>query len=166
MSARSRAAASSKPIWTPRATADALGEVTLFAGLSSRHRQKVARLGVVEYFPPQSSVVIQGTSGDAAYVLLDGVCEVVRGPDVTRGEIGAGSIVGEMALLDGAPRSATVVTRTEVNALRLGRSAFLALLRAEPSVSIALIAALGGRLREAEQRGGTEGKPAGDLIGA
>ena len=58
---------------------------------------------------------------------LDGVCEVVRGLGVPRVEIGAGSIVGEMALLDGAPRSATIVTRTEVNALHLARSAFIEL---------------------------------------
>jgi cAMP-dependent protein kinase regulator len=151
MSARSRRAASTTPIWTARAAASALGEIPLFAGLSARHRQKVARLGTIQYFPPQSSIVIEGTRGDAAYVLLDGVCEVVRGAGLPAVELGAGSIVGEMALLDGAPRSATVVTRTEVNALHLGRNAFITLLRSEPSVSIALIAALAARLRKAER---------------
>jgi hypothetical protein len=48
MSARSRAAASTTSTWTPRAVAAALGEITLFAGLSSRHRQKIARLGTVQ----------------------------------------------------------------------------------------------------------------------
>jgi CRP-like cAMP-binding protein len=155
MSARSRAAASTKPIWTTRAAADALGEIPLFAGLSRRHRQKIAGLGTVEYFPSQSPIVTEGTRGDAAYVLLDGMCEVVRSAGLPGVQLEAGSIVGEMALLDGAPRSATVVTRTEVNALRLGRSPFIALLRSEPSVAIALIAALADRLRESERRGGT-----------
>jgi CRP-like cAMP-binding protein len=152
MSAERRAAASARPSWTSRAAADALGEVQLFAGLSSRHRQRIARLGAVQYFPPHSQIVTSGTPGDSAYLLLDGACEVVRGAGLPRVEIGSGSIVGEMALLDGAPRSATVVTRTEVNALRLGRAAFMALLRSEPSISIALIEALAGRLREAERR--------------
>jgi CRP-like cAMP-binding protein len=154
MSAERRAAASARPTWTPRAAADALGTVGLFAGVPARHRQKIARLGVVQYFGPQSEIVTIGTPGDSAYVLLDGACEVVRGAGLPRVEIGSGSIVGEMALLDGAPRSATVVTRTEVNALRLGRTAFVALLRAEPSISIAVIETLGRRLREAELRTG------------
>jgi CRP-like cAMP-binding protein len=89
-------------------------------------------------------------------VLLDGVCEVVRGRGLPAAEIGAGAIIGEMALLDGAPRSATVVARTEVNTLLLGRRAFIALLRSEPAVSLALIAALAARLREAEQGSGAD----------
>jgi CRP-like cAMP-binding protein len=163
VSARNRAAMSRTPTWTPRAVADALGEIPLFAGLSSRHRQKLARLGAVQYFPPQLSIVTAGTRGDAAYVLLDGVCEVVRGLGLPGAELEAGSIIGEMALLDGAARSATVVTRSEVNALRLGRSGFIALLRSEPSVSIALIGALAARLREAERAGGAAKKAGVEL---
>jgi CRP-like cAMP-binding protein len=114
----------------------------------------------------RSSIVTVATRGDSAYVLLDGACEVVRGVGLHGVEIGAGSIIGEMALLDGAPRSATVVTRTEVNALRLGRSAFIALLRSEPGVSIALIAALAARLREAKRGRGAAKKTAAELLGA
>jgi CRP-like cAMP-binding protein len=143
-------AKSAAPTWTPRATALALGEIPLFAGLSTRHRQKVARLGTVKHFAPGTRIVTERARGDAAYVLLDGVCEIARGARRSGVELGAGAIIGEMALLDGAPRSATVVTRTEVNALHLGRAPFLALLRSEPNVAVSVIAALAARLREAE----------------
>lgn len=53
-----------------------------------------------------------------------------------------------MALFDGVPRSATVVADTEMTCLRLGRSAFLKILREEPSVSLALLRALADRVRK------------------
>ena len=77
MTAPSRRA-SSAPTWSPRTTAASLGEIPLFAGLSYRHRQKIARLGTVKYFAPRTQVVTEGTPGDAAYVLLDGVCDIAR----------------------------------------------------------------------------------------
>jgi CRP-like cAMP-binding protein len=145
-----RLAGSARPSATVRDAASALADLPLFAQLSGRQRTKVARLGVGQRFPPGAHIISAGTPGIAAYILLDGRCEVRTGRGKPRREIGPGAIIGELALLDGAPRSATVVARTEVRTLCLGRRGFLKLLRAEPAVALAIIAALGQRLREAE----------------
>jgi CRP/FNR family transcriptional regulator/CRP/FNR family cyclic AMP-dependent transcriptional regulator len=140
----------SRPATTVGDAATALADIPLFAHLSGRQRTKVARLGVGQQFPPGAHIISAGTPGIAAYILLDGRCEVSTGRGKPRREIGPGAIIGELALLDGAPRSATVVARTKVRALCLGRRGFLKLLRSEPAVALAIIAALGQRLRELE----------------
>jgi CRP/FNR family transcriptional regulator/CRP/FNR family cyclic AMP-dependent transcriptional regulator len=146
-----------RPATTVRDAASALAEIPLFAHLSGRQRTKVARLGVGQQFPPGAHIMSAGTPGIAAYILLGGRCEVSTGRGTRRREIGPGAIVGELALLDGAPRSATVVARTEVRALCLGRRGFVKLLRDEPGVALAIIAALGERLRDAELKAATPG---------
>ena len=64
-----------------------------------------------------------------------------------------------MALIDGEPRSATVVADTEMTCLRLGRTAFTKILRSEPSVSQALLRALAGRVRDAQAAPTLRGRP-------
>jgi CRP-like cAMP-binding protein len=135
---------------TVAGAAAALARIPLFAGLSGRQRTKVARLGLVQRFPAASRIVSKGSEGISAYIVLEGRCEVDRGRGRPRRAVGPGTIVGEMALLDGSPRSATVVASTEVTALCLGRRGFVKLLRDEPSVALAVITALGRRLRDAE----------------
>ena len=61
----------------------------------------------------------------------------------------AGDAFGEMALLDGTPRTATVEAQTEVLAMLLGRSAFLKTLEAEPKIALAIMRTLAERLRKA-----------------
>ena len=65
-------------------------------------------------------------------------------------EIGPGAYFGEMALLDGAPRSATIVAETETACLMLTRRRFAKVLRAESSVAFALLGTLAARVRELE----------------
>ena len=137
---------------TVQDAAAALGDIPLFAPLSRRQRTKVARLGVGQQFRPGAHINTTGTPGIAAYIVLEGRCEVSTGRGRPRREIGPGAIIGELALLDGAARSATVVARTEVRTLCLGRRGFLKLLRDEPAVALAIIAALGQRLRAAESQ--------------
>ena len=132
------------------AWANVIAEVPLFAGLSDRQLRRIARLGTVQRFQPRSEVVTKGGVGDAAYIVLDGVCEVVRGRGRPRLAIGAGSIIGEMALLDGAPRSGTVRATSEVTTLRLERKTFLRIIRDAPIVMLRLLETLATRVREAE----------------
>jgi len=133
-----------------QAWAAVFAEVPLFAGLSDRQLRRIARLGTIQRFPSRAEIVTKGGAGDAAYIVLDGVCEVIRGRGRAHVEIGAGSIVGEMALLDGAPRSATVRAASDVTALRLERKAFLRIIRDGPIVMLRLLETLATRVREAE----------------
>ena len=129
--------------------ANVLAEVPLFAGLSRRHLNKVARLGRVSRFHDGTKIVAAGEPGDALYVTLDGEVSVrLRGlPSVTRG---MGSFFGEMALLDGRPRSATVVATGPVVCLTITQQRFLKLVRSEPAIAVALLKEMATRLRSVE----------------
>jgi CRP-like cAMP-binding protein len=76
--------------------------------------------------------------------------EVRRGRGRATTEIGPGAYFGEMALLDGAPRSATVVAKRETVCLMLARKPFVKILKDEPAVAFALLRTLAGRVRELE----------------
>src|SRR5579871_7051244 len=91
-----------------RGGANGLAEVPLFAGLNRRQLNKVAGAGMVRRFQDKTAIVRAGETDGTLYVVLDGAVSVRRRglPEVT---LGMGSVFGEMALLDGGPRSATVV---------------------------------------------------------
>ena len=125
-----------------------LAEVPLFAGVSARHVRKIAALGSAVSFNAKTRIVSAGDPGDAFYVLLLGRAEVQRGRGRPRIEIGPGAYFGEMALLDGAPRSATVVAKSETICLLLSRRKFEKVLKDEPAVAYALLRTLAARLRE------------------
>jgi CPA1 family monovalent cation:H+ antiporter len=127
-----------------------LAEVPLFDGLPKRHLRGIAKLARVRRFAPGSTMVRTGDPGRSFYVLLDGKAKVVRVKGRAR-HLGAGDYFGEMALLDGAPRSAAVVADGEVLALTIDRSGFTKLLRAEPALAQALLRTLAARLRAAER---------------
>jgi CPA1 family monovalent cation:H+ antiporter len=127
----------------------ALAEVPLFEGLPKRQLRRVAKLARVRRFAPGSVMVRTGDPGRSFYVLLDGDAKVVRTGAKSR-RLGAGDYFGEMALLDGAPRSADVVADGEVLALTVGRNEFGKLLRAEPALAQTLLRTLAARLRAAE----------------
>lgn len=133
-----------------RLWAAVLTEIPIFEHVSARHVKKIAALGTIAHFEPGSVIVRAGQAGDAFYVVLDGKGAVVRRRGLPNAPIAAGAYFGEMALLDGAPRSATVAADTEMTCLRLGRTAFLKILRDEPSVSLALLRALADRVRKRE----------------
>jgi CRP-like cAMP-binding protein len=151
------AAAAGEP-WRPtgRATADLLARVPLFEGLSKRHLRRVAGLAERASFVPGRRVVAEGAAGDAFYVILDGRARVVRGASgraLTR--LGPGDHFGELALLDGGPRLASVVAETELETIRLPRKAFCGLMRDEPDVALKVMEAMARLVRELR----------GDLLG-
>jgi voltage-gated potassium channel len=125
-----------------------LAQVPMFAGLSRRQLSRVAGVAEHKHFVANSALVRAGGPGDAFYVILDGEAQVElpAGP-VT---LGAGSFFGEMAVIDGAPRSATVSAVTDIVVLAIPRAKFLALLESEPKVTLAVLMTLAQRLREAQ----------------
>jgi CRP-like cAMP-binding protein len=135
--------------WAP-----VLQEVPLFAGVSRRHVRKIAGLASEARFSAGARIVRQGEPGNAFYVILDGEAAVTR-PGLASIALGPGDSFGEMALLDGGPRSATVVAQSDVLCLRLARPAFTKMLKREPEIALALLADLSRKLRVAEVKAGT-----------
>ncbi len=128
-----------------KAWLDVLVDVPLFADLSRRHLGKVAALGRTKRFPARTSIVTAGTNADAFYIILDGKATVRAGN--RRIPLVAGDYFGEMALLDGGVRSASVVADTEMLLMAIPRRGFLKLLESEPKIAISIMGTLAHRVR-------------------
>jgi CRP-like cAMP-binding protein len=144
------AAPESRPPDNARVWAELLTRIPLFAGVPARHVRRIASLGTVARFDPRAPIVSADDPGEALYVVLSGRATVHRGRGRATAELRPGAYFGEMALIDGAPRSATVVAETETLCLLLDRRPFMKILRDEPTVALTLLRALAGRVRGLE----------------
>jgi CRP-like cAMP-binding protein len=125
-----------------------LETVPLFAGLSKRHLRKIASLADEAAFPAGRAIVQTGSRGNAFYVIVDGTAKVLAGYSTrTLARLGPGDFFGELALLDGGPRTASVVAVEPVTAIRIQRAEFRKMLRSEPDVGLKILEELAGRLR-------------------
>ena len=127
--------------------ADVLEDVPLFANVSKRHLRKIAALMREARYRPEAAVVKAGRPGEDFFVIIDGTA-AVHVPGKRRPvTIGPGAYFGEMSLLDGGERSASVVATSELFCLKLSKGPFTKLLRSEPDVTIALLRELTARVR-------------------
>jgi len=127
-----------------------LRHVDLFAQTPGRVLAGIARvLEEVEY--PEGTVLIEaGAIEDWLFVIVEGEVEVGRSD--RRVTMGAGSVVGELAVLDPQPRSATVTAVDQVLAFRLRREAFQEAVESQPEIAMGVITELVRRLREPRER--------------
>jgi CRP-like cAMP-binding protein len=128
--------------------ANVLASLPLFEGFSKRKLRKLARRAQFAVYARGEEIVSTGGPGDAFFVVLSGSARA-RGKPAAR-TLRTGDSFGEMALLDGGPRSATVVATSEVQVMRIPREAFLDLAKDEPALTASLLAQLGARVRELE----------------
>lgn len=126
-----------------------LERVPLFANLSGRHLKKLASLCEVVRYPTNRTVVRQGARGDSFFVIVDGSAAVKKGTR-TIGTLGPGDFFGEMALLDGQPRSASVVATAPLVTVRLMRREFSKALDDNPDIARGIMAELAARVRRLE----------------
>jgi CRP/FNR family transcriptional regulator len=140
---------------------DALARVDLFSGLRWKELTEVAKCCRVAKYSPGSVLISQGEKGLGLFIITKGTVRITRtkGPDGAEevlGTAGMADIIGEMALLDDMPRSATVTAVDNVTVLVLPKGEFRMILRhilsIDPDVGLDLMAVLSRRLREAEQR--------------
>jgi CRP-like cAMP-binding protein len=129
---------------------DMLAQVPLFAGLSRRHLKKLAEHADEISFRTREVIVEQGDPGTSFYVIVEGEAKVVRGSR-TLARLGPGEFFGEISLLDGGPRTATVVAETPVVAVRVFKRSFDAVVAQEPGVAAAILTVVARRLRESER---------------
>lgn len=128
-----------------------LGDIWLFSACSASQLRTIAR-SVEEVTVPAGSVLVEeGTVGREFFFIVEGTATVRRkGRKIAT--LGPGAYFGELALLDRKPRSATVVSETEMTLLVLEQRSFNGLLDAMPALSHKLLVAMSQRLREADAR--------------
>ena len=133
-----------------RRGADLLAQVPLFQGLSRRHLKKIAEHADEISFLEKETIVEAGQPGGSFFVVVEGEVRVVRG-DRTLARAGPGEFFGEISLLDGGPRTASVIADTPVVAIRLFKGSFDRVVREEPGVAAKILAVVARRLREAQK---------------
>jgi CRP-like cAMP-binding protein len=124
-----------------------LAGVGLFERCTKGDLRIVARHLERRTVPAGTVLVRQGDAGDAFFLLLSGSATAVR-DGATVADFGPGDWFGELALLDPAPRAATVTATVPTEVAVLGMRMFKVLLRELPAVSGALLAAMAARVRE------------------
>jgi len=134
-----------------RDLASGLASVPLFSACSKRDLQIIARHTEVVEVPAGTEVVTEGGKGDAFFFILGGEA-VVRRRGRKVATLGPGQFFGELALLDPAPRDATVVATDRLTVGVLGARVFRAIVLDVPAMSEKLLRGMAKRLREADLR--------------
>jgi CRP/FNR family cyclic AMP-dependent transcriptional regulator len=130
---------------------ETLRGVALFSGCSIKELEKVAKASDEIRMTAGTLIVDQGQTGREAFVVLDGEVDIKRnGRKVAT--LGAGSVVGELSLLDHGPRTATAICTTDCTLLVIDQRRFLGVIDAVPSISHKLLASLAARIRELDRQ--------------
>ncbi len=128
----------------------ALKSTPLFAGLDREDLEKIVRVGHRASCDAGQAIVERGDPGDAMYIIVSGAAEVDVGGRFHRLE--QGDFFGEMAVLAGKKRMATVKAVEPVEALRIPADDFQAFLLEDPQVAVRMLKSLVERLREVQDR--------------
>ena len=130
-----------------------LRRVPLFAALADDDLEWIARACQTLDLSPGDVLAAEGDEGESLFVITDGELEVVkrsRKADVPLARLGPGEIVGEMAVLEGSPRNATIRAVAATRVIAIGREVVLELVRTRPSAAMSIIRTVTGRLRSTE----------------
>ncbi len=133
-----------------------LSEIELFSELNEGELQEVAAHAQIRKVPNDTTIFYEGDPADAVFVVVNGRVKVVTtssdGKEFILTVLGAGQVFGEMGLLEAAPRSAAVITITEVELMVIKREDFDRLIESSPTISRKLMAILSRRLRRANSK--------------
>lgn len=128
---------------------EVLKAVPLFSGLSRGELKEIADGAREELFSPNQDIVTEGQAGGPFFCITEGRADVVvDGKKV--GDLGPGSYFGEMSLLEGGQRSATIRATTHVKALAITSWNFLAILQENWDITKKVLAELSRRVRDLE----------------
>jgi CRP/FNR family transcriptional regulator, cyclic AMP receptor protein len=120
----------------------------LFMGLDAEGAAAISRVAVEVEFPAGHPIARQGEIGSGMFIVVDGRVRVLRDGQVIT-HLGSGEFFGELSVLDGAPRNATVTADERTTCLAISTWDAERVMREEPGVALALLRVLAGRLREA-----------------
>ena len=135
------------------ANTEFLKKVSWFEDLDERSLEAIANSAVEQKYQPGQFIMRQGDTGVGAFIIRSGKVEILQerdGKETKLATLGAGDVVGEMALLDEFPRSASVRAVEPTTALGIQRWHFKGILESHPQIALALLPILSRRIRSAE----------------
>jgi CRP/FNR family transcriptional regulator, cyclic AMP receptor protein len=136
--------------------AELLARVPLLSGLEPAELERIAQVAIPRSFPKGARIFHEGDQSDACYVIRTGEVRVTRehpdGRAIALATLGPGELVGELAMLDGGVRSASLETLTEVELLAVAATDMRGLLERNAQITAKLVVALTKRLRETNER--------------
>lgn len=128
-----------------------LTHVPMFSACSKKDLEAISKVADEVIFQPGEALMKEGATGREFFVIMDGAAEVSR-RGRRLGTIGAGDFVGELALLDRAPRNATVTATTALTVLVLGQREFNGVLATVPAMTHKLLVGMARRLHELDEK--------------
>ena len=128
-----------------------LKSIDLFRTLPSEELAQIAEIAEEVPFGAGDPVFIEGETGDALYLVVEGAVKVHRG-DKQLASLAVRDVFGEMAVLDSEPRSASVTVVDEAVLLKIGRDDFREILAERPEIALGVIKVLSRRLRETNRK--------------
>jgi CRP/FNR family transcriptional regulator, cyclic AMP receptor protein len=133
----------------PKSELGLLAQVPLFAQCSQHERREIARLGSPTHVGPGTVLTKENGPGAEFFLLLEGEAVCMIG-GMTEETLTSGDYFGELSLLDGGPRMATITASKNCSLLVFSRGEFGTLVRNSSSIAIKLLRHLSSRLRKAE----------------
>ena len=131
-------------------TAELLSKVPIFSELSKRELQGIAGAAKEVSHREGSVLAREGESGIGFFLIVDGTARAEVGGR-TRTRMGPGDFFGEISLIDGGPRTATVVAETRVTTLALTQWVFKSLVESNPSIASKMLKVMAARLRSSSK---------------
>ncbi len=135
---------------------DFLNYVPIFADLDTETLTQIANTGSVRTYPKDGIIFLEEDAGNALFVIISGKVKIARGSEDGREVIltilNEADFFGEMSILDGQTRSATVIALDDSELFIIQRNDFLSLLKQNSEISIALLQELAGRLRVSDMK--------------
>lgn len=128
-----------------------LKSIDLFRALPSEELSQIAEIAEEQPLVAGDLVFSEGEPGDALYLVVEGAVKVHKG-DKQLVQLGVRDVVGEMAVLDGDPRSASVTVVKDAVLLKIGRDDFRDILNERPEIAMGVIKVLSRRLRETNKK--------------
>ncbi len=125
-----------------------LKSIDLFSQIPGEDLAAVALISSEEHRDQGDEIFAEGEAGDALYLVIDGKVRVHK-QDRLIAELGERECFGEMAILDAAPRSATVSAVSDVELLKIEREDFQEIMAEKPEIAMGIIKVLTRRLRDA-----------------
>jgi CRP/FNR family cyclic AMP-dependent transcriptional regulator len=130
---------------------DGLLQVPMFAGLLPDEVTALTRQASLRSYRKHTLLMQKGDEASVLYVVLSGRVKAFstddNGKEIVLNELGPGDVVGELAVLDGSTRTASVITAESCRCLAIPKAAFQAFLRARPDVALRLLTTLAERVR-------------------
>lgn len=139
---------------TPAELAALLPDSSLFAGCTTQELEDLLSAGKIVDVQPNETILRQGDDGDALVLLLEGVVRVSmvtsNGREIILDYAEPGALLGEIALLDREPRTASTISLWKGRVLRLSRAAFESLIERHPKMALKVMRDMARRLRQTD----------------